>query len=170
MFPKKRKLDEKADDETGRSTQKLKAGDSNSTADTINLGESSTSKSSTTPNLPDTALFLGTTTNEETRFPNDIGNYIDRSLTEQQKYDILCNVWRPSDTYVFPMNEDKRRFRYEWLKVFPWLTYSEKFDGAFCLTCVLFGSESTVMHNTSKLQRLCKLPLILDKYGLQWLR
>ena len=35
LFPKKRKLDETADDETGRSTQKLKAGDNSSTADTI---------------------------------------------------------------------------------------------------------------------------------------
>ena len=58
------------------------------------------------------------------------------------------------DTYTFPMNEDKRRFCHEWLKIFPWLAYSEKFEGAFWLTWVLFGAESTIMHNTSKLQRL----------------
>ena len=166
LFPKKRKLDEKDDEETGQSTgQKLTAGGSSSSVDTTKISnseDSSSSSSFTKPNSQGTTLSMGTTTqpnSEESRFPNDIGNYIDRPLTEQQKYDILCNVWRPSENYSFPINENKRKFHYGWLKIFPWLTYSEKFDGAFCLNCVLFGSESTIMHNTSKLQRLFKLPL-----------
>ncbi|XP_015376664.1 PREDICTED: zinc finger MYM-type protein 1-like [Diuraphis noxia] len=31
------------------------------------------------------------------------------------------------------------RFQYKWLKVFPWLSYSEKFNGAFCKHCVVFA-------------------------------
>ena len=46
----------------------------------------------------------------------------------------------------------------EWIKLFPWLTYSQKLNGAFCINCVLFGSECTGTHNTSKLQRLFKTP------------
>ena len=34
------------------------------------------------------------------RFPNDIGNFVNISnpLTEQQKYDILSNVWKHEGT------------------------------------------------------------------------
>ena len=156
LFPKKRKLDERDD---GGPAEKLKAGGSSSFVDTTtNPGTISTK-----PNPQGTTtLSMDTTTklnSEESRFANDIGNYVDRPLTDQQKYYIICNVWHPCDTYTFHINDDKWRFRFGWLKIFPWLTYSEKLDGTFCLPCVLFGAESTIMHNTSKLQKLFKLTL-----------
>ena len=41
-------------------------------------------------------------------FPTDIANYeIVSSLTDERKYHILCNVWRPSATYTFPLDNDK---------------------------------------------------------------
>ena len=119
---KKRKLDETDDERPVQSTKKIEAGGSSSFVEaTMNLATSSTK-----PNSQGTISSIDTTTlpnSEESRFPNDIGNFVDRPITEQQKYYILCNVWRPPHTYTFPMNEDKRRFRHEWLKIFPWLTY-----------------------------------------------
>ncbi len=97
LFPKKRKLDEKDDEETGQSTgQKLTAGGSSSSVDTTKISnseDSSSPSSFTKPNSQGTTLSMGTTTqpnSEESRFPNDIGNYIDRPLTEQQKYDTFA--------------------------------------------------------------------------------
>ena len=91
-------------------------------------------------------------------FPNDIANYVNvNSLTDEQKYNVLCNVWVPSTNFPFPL-VNGRRFRLEWMKLFPWLTYLQKLNGAFCINCVLFGSECTGTHNTSKLQRLFKTP------------
>ena len=113
LFPK---LDEKDDEETGQSTrQKLTAGGSSSSVDTTKNSkseDSSSSSSSTKPNSQGTTLCMGTTTQPQSRFSNDIGNYIDRPLTEQQKYDILCNVCPPSKNYSFPVNENKRKFSY----------------------------------------------------------
>lgn len=92
-------------------------------------------------------------------FPNDISNFVNppSPLTDQEKYHLLCHVWKPEPEHLFPANGDNRKFRYQWLKLFPWLAYSKACDGAFCVTCVLFGGEST--HNASKLQRLFKTPL-----------
>ena len=34
-----------------------------------------------------------------------------------------------------------RRFRYNWLDLYPWLCYSPLKDGGYCLSCVLFGDR-----------------------------
>ncbi|XP_065683286.1 52 kDa repressor of the inhibitor of the protein kinase-like [Hydra vulgaris] len=46
----------------------------------------------------------------------------------------------PNEDYIFPKNSG-RQFRYLWLKEFSWLRYSKSTDGAFCLSCVLFGNK-----------------------------
>ena len=92
--------------------------------------------------------------------PYDINNFINRvaMLSDAEKYDVLCKVWKPESDHVFLCNvETKRRFRYEWLTSFPWLCYSAAVDGGFCINCVLFGGESS--HNATKLQRLFISPL-----------
>jgi hypothetical protein len=62
-------------------------------------------------------------------FPNDIANYVNvNSLTDEQKYNVLCNVWVPSTNFPFPL-VNGRRFRLDWMKLFPWLTYSQKLNG-----------------------------------------
>ena len=103
-------------------------------------------------------------------FPMDIANYVNVSLTDEQKYHALCNIWVPSSTYAFPLDKDKRKFRFEWFKLFPWLAYSQKEDGAFCINCVLFGSQCKGEHNTSKLQRLFTSPLKAWKVASSKLR
>ncbi|XP_028404035.1 52 kDa repressor of the inhibitor of the protein kinase-like [Dendronephthya gigantea] len=92
--------------------------------------------------------------------PFDISNFVCcvAVLSDAEKYDVLCKVWRPKIDYTFPVNTNsRRRFRHEWLTSFPWLRYSAAVDGGFCFNCVLFGGEST--HNSTKLQRLFKFPL-----------
>jgi len=74
---------------------------------------------------------------------NDIGNWIGRAeqMTAAEKMKVLKRVWVPPPHYDFPENGKftKRKFRPVWLKNYsPWLTYSQKLQGAFCLYCVLF--------------------------------
>ena len=88
----------------------------------------------------------------------DIGNFYRQasSLSDQMKYDLLCNVWKPGSDFKFPANSSRRRFQYSWLQLYPWLAYSHTLDGAFCINCVLFGGE--YIHNASKLNFLFKEP------------
>ena len=79
------------------------------------------------------------------------------SLSDSQKYDLLCHFWKPESSHNFPPNSKGRRFQFKWLKMFPWLAYSQLLNGALCINCVLFGGESS--HNASKLQHLFRSPL-----------
>ena len=91
----------------------------------------------------------------------DIGNFYETGfmLDAQKKYDVICNIWRPYETFLFPSKlvcGKNRKFNFSWLTLFPWLVYSCKLDGAFCLPCVLFGRR--IGPNSSKLQRLLSSP------------
>jgi hypothetical protein len=126
----------------------------------------STSKgiSSVTPNTCPTSEKSNTKAQRTSTnsWPDDIYNYVNLvfSLPDSKKYEILCNHWKPGSDFSFPPQENiGRRFRFAWLSRFPWLVYSAVANGGFCVTCVLFGSEST--HNARKLQRL--MTSALDK-------
>ena len=121
------------------------------------IGEQSTTSSTDGSNPPSQC------SSQSCSVPNDIGNYISRaaSLTNQEKYNLLCNVWQPDAAYTFPMNKAGRRFQYKCLTIFPWPTYSAVANGAYCIHCVRFAGESC--HNATKLQRLFKTPLIASK-------
>lgn len=51
---------------------------------------------------------------------------------------LIKNVFRPDKHYSFPKTNG-RSFRYEWLELHSWLCYSPSENGAYCLSCVLFG-------------------------------
>ena len=92
----------------------------------------------------------------------DIGlHYKDiHKMSENQLFDLVQNVWTPEKEYDFPLSTEgkkQRKFQYNWLEAYPWLTYSQYLDGCFCLPCLLFGSRSG--HNSSKVIRLVKEPL-----------
>ena len=83
------------------------------------------------------------------------------SLNDSQKYDVVKNVWKPGENFVFPsrvISKKKRKFVSSWLQQFPWLAYSKRFDGAFCVPCVLFGRKTGA--NASKLDKLMKSPFV----------
>ena len=93
--------------------------------------------------------------------PKDIYNFVHcaEKLSDAEKYDLLCNVWKPENNYDFlyvMVNNKKKRFQQQWLKNFSWLTYSPAVNGGFCINCVLFTGETN--HNSCKLQRLKSSP------------
>ena len=75
----------------------------------------------------------------------DIGTYSDddiRKLTDQERYWLLQNAFRPHSSYPFPSQDEygkKRSFQHGWLTQYPWLTYSESRNGGYCINCVLFA-------------------------------
>ena len=54
---------------------------------------------------------------------------------------LIQIVFKPDNQYSFP-KINGRSFRYDWLKLYPWLQYSLCEDGAFCLSCVLFPGKA----------------------------
>lgn len=54
----------------------------------------------------------------------------------------MKNRWIPLETYSFPASTERNlKFQRKWLVEYPWLSYSESEDVAFCLFCCLFGSK-----------------------------
>ncbi|KAF0753744.1 zinc finger MYM-type protein 1-like [Aphis craccivora] len=79
---------------------------------------------------------------------NDIGIFVNRDLTDDEKYSALTKVWVPLATYKFPLcsiNEKRGlKFQFQWLLEFNWLAYSEKNQGAYCKHCVVFAKTGGV--------------------------
>ena len=81
----------------------------------------------------------------------DIADCRKRSVNDAVKYSLVQNR-EPHSDFKFPatLYKDKRsatgyRNRHcnrEWLKMFPFISYSQKVDGLFCLPCVLFPDTS----------------------------
>ena len=79
----------------------------------------------------------------------DIGNFVNLPCTividEKTKHELLTNIWTPDIKYSFKKDSTSvaRCFRHEWLSTYsPWLSYSQKMKGPFCVFCVLFHSYS----------------------------
>ena len=68
----------------------------------------------------------------------DIENFRYRgsNLSDIQRKEIVQNVFVPNGFFHFP-KVDRRQFKGEQLKQFPWLCYSPSMGGGFCLACVL---------------------------------
>ncbi len=90
----------------------------------------------------------------------DIASYRQRvkGLNTPDICTLITNVFRPHKNYVFPRlsEKNKRTFKYEWLDLFPWLCYSALEDGAYCLSCVLFGHRFP--GKSSRITRLVSSP------------
>nr|XP_047132966.1 zinc finger MYM-type protein 1-like isoform X2 [Hydra vulgaris] len=74
----------------------------------------------------------------------DIGLFVDKvgKLSNQEKRNILLNVWILPSDYVFPKTNG-HKCNPAWFKKFSWLCYSKYYDGLFCISCVLFGKASS---------------------------
>lgn len=96
----------------------------------------------------------------------DIGLYVERSTTDEEKFNILTNVWSPNQNYQFPPTVQagrQRRFQHEYLDQFkPWLCWSDYKKGAFCSVCVLFAGEYAGKGSHEKLQIFVNKPF--NKY------
>jgi len=77
----------------------------------------------------------------------DVSTYINKgkNIDSETLQLYIDNVYVPPKTFSFPGFKDAqgktRKFRYDWLKEFDWLCYSEHLKGGFCLPCVLFGPK-----------------------------
>ena len=85
----------------------------------------------------------------------DIGSFylLADKMSDSKKYNAIKNVWKPDSEVTFPSRSfcgNKRRFMLNWLPKFPWLAYSRKLDGAFCLPCALFGKCRGPMYRLVK--------------------
>ena len=60
------------------------------------------------------------------------------TLNDLQIKNLIRNAFVPNESYSFPKTNG-RSFQLIWLKQFSWLSYSPSEDGAYCLSCVLFG-------------------------------
>jgi len=77
----------------------------------------------------------------------DIANFVvDHALKPSEIANCLKFAWRPSPDYAFPQkiegsgkNQRNRKFKYNYLELYPWLAYSEIKNGAFCKWCILFA-------------------------------
>ena len=89
----------------------------------------------------------------------DIGRFVSMAaIDDDTKLSLINNHWKPPPDFKFPSSETSRRkFCASWLNRWSWLCYSKLYDGAFCLSCVLFGHQTG--HNGSKLSKLFKEPL-----------
>ena len=80
------------------------------------------------------------------------------AIDDDTKFNLINNHWKPPPDFNFPSSETSRRkFCASWLHRWSWLCYSKLYNGAFCLSCVLFGHQTG--HNGSKLSKLFKEPL-----------
>ncbi|XP_047123874.2 zinc finger MYM-type protein 1-like [Hydra vulgaris] len=92
----------------------------------------------------------------------DIGlyeTYGTNKLGNEDKFDLLKNVYKPSSSFHFESNKSGRSFQFSWLSLYSWLAYSEIKKDAYCVNCVIFGSEES-SHNASKLVQLYKSPFV----------
>lgn len=90
-----------------------------------------------------------------------------KELDDFIKYQLLSNHWKPPKGYVFPCSlhmkngkQEKRRINYDLMSKFPWLVFSEKMEGLFCIFCTLFISGFNVGgQKTVAPQKFVTIPL-----------
>ena len=80
-------------------------------------------------------------------------------MSEEDVYDLIKIVWVSPDDYEFPYTKSRKPSQ-DCLRLFPYLSYSEYLDGAFCLPCVLFGRHS---YQTLTLKNVYTAPLMAWK-------
>ena len=72
--------------------------------------------------------------------------------------DLIKNVFKPDKSYSFPISKTNgKSFLYKWFDNYSWLCYSPSLDGAFCLSCVLFGDRFPT--KTSTIKKLFSEPI-----------
>ena len=68
----------------------------------------------------------------------DPANYAGRSLTDQDKFQLLTSSMNLPRQYRFPVTAG-HKFNPSWLFSRPWLRYSMKNDSLYCISCICFG-------------------------------
>ncbi|VDI48642.1 Hypothetical predicted protein [Mytilus galloprovincialis] len=64
--------------------------------------------------------------------------FIDRTLSENERKQILEHKWEPDNKFEYPVNDKGRRYNLKWEEKRPWLRYSPSNDSVFCACCIAF--------------------------------
>ena len=103
----------------------------------------------TEPALSSPCATLECTSEKEVGLPsslveNDLGKYdadAVRLLSDEQRYWLLNNTFKPGIDYTFPSKVEytkSRAFQHRWIKTFPWFVYSKTCNAGLCLLCAFF--------------------------------
>jgi len=105
-------------------------------------GNNSTQQAATATQNDPVSVPAPARINSTTAGSNDIGEFLGKQCTEEEKYGFLKDRWVPDELYAFPASGKRQlKFQRRWLFEFPWLAYSQKCDGAFCRFCFFFAPE-----------------------------
>ena len=84
-----------------------------------NVEKSSPTTIPTCADTPSESLDMPSATKKKRSFhPMDVYYYIEKAntLSDAEKYDLMCNVWKPDENYRFPADpKSPRRFQHSWL-------------------------------------------------------
>jgi len=85
------------------------------------------------------------TTENSTNDIADIGCCFDQKVSDELKYKLLTNVWKPDEKFTFPISGNRNlKFQLNWIKRFPWLCYTNmQNSGAVCKYCAIFCHHFT---------------------------
>ena len=86
----------------------------------------------------------------------DVATYREKAphLSHSEKVDLIKNLCGSEKNFYIP--ELTRSFKYMWLLLFPWLSYSPSEDASYCLSCVLLGHDFPT--KTSRIKNLFSHP------------
>ena len=72
---------------------------------------------------------------------DNVASFIGARISSGERYHLLTNHFKPGPKYTFPKSfTSGRSFQHKWLRQYPWLVYSKRENGGFCLPCVLFST------------------------------
>ena len=94
----------------------------------------------------DTESYLSTSSSSATEI-TDPATYAGKSLTDQNKFELLTSSVSLPRQYRFPVTAG-RKFNPSWLSSRPWLRYSMKNDSLYCISCVCFGTAASPFVST----------------------
>ena len=75
------------------------------------------------------------------RDPNDPANYKGKTLSDDQKLELLTVKFSFPNGFKFPTTAG-RRFQLSWMEKRPWLRYSIRHDTAHCNCCICFSNNT----------------------------
>ena len=103
----------------------------------------------------------------------DVADYYQqRGQSDEEKYRVLVNAFRPESNYHFPSQEEygkSRAFQSAWLELYSWLSYSPLLNGGFCVRCVLFSQseQSRGQLTTSAMRNFTRACQTLKEHACQ---
>ena len=109
-------------------------------SNTTDLPQSGKEKSCSVQSLSDVGEIY-----TKVKSPADFNTAM-QSLAPAQKYELLTKHKVPHKDHVFPtqyLGGCNHSFPLTWLYEHPWMIYSEKVDGIFCIVCAIFCTDSS---------------------------